>query len=95
MWEWTSTAFDAYDGFKGTAIFPGFSSDFFDQKHHVIVSAKFSVFMLVVTVDDSRSLVGRTQRHRDWLEGEPCGISSNTITRTRGRRRGSRMMYNY
>ena len=32
--------FDTHDDFAGTAIFPGYSSDFFDQKHHVVVSAK-------------------------------------------------------
>ena len=40
VWEWTSTVFDTHDDFAGTAIFPGYSSDFFDQKHHVVVSAK-------------------------------------------------------
>jgi L-histidine Nalpha-methyltransferase / hercynylcysteine S-oxide synthase len=39
VWEWTSTAFDVHEGFIGTSIFPGYSSDFFDNKHHVVVRA--------------------------------------------------------
>ena len=50
MWEWTSTLFDTHDGFVGTAIFPGYSSDFFDQKHHVVVSAKPPLYSIVLTV---------------------------------------------
>jgi hypothetical protein len=37
VWEWTSTVFDAHDGFVGTGIFPGYSSDFFDGKHQTVV----------------------------------------------------------
>jgi formylglycine-generating enzyme required for sulfatase activity len=37
VWEWTSTLFDTHEGFEGTTIFPGYSSDFFDGKHHVVV----------------------------------------------------------
>ena len=43
VWEWTSTVFDIHDGFIGTAIFPGYSPDVFDQKHYVVVSAKPSL----------------------------------------------------
>jgi len=49
VWEWTSTVFDTHDDFAGTAIFPGYSSDFFDQKHHVVVSAK--LFLCSICTD--------------------------------------------
>lgn len=42
VWEWTSTPFDAHDGFVGTEIFPGYSSDFFDGKHMVVLGASFA-----------------------------------------------------
>ena len=37
VWEWSSTLLDTHDGFEGTTIFPGYSSDFFDGKHQVVV----------------------------------------------------------
>ena len=37
VWEWTSTLLDTHAGFDGTTIFPGYSSDFFDGKHQVVV----------------------------------------------------------
>lgn len=37
VWEWTSTVFDTHPGFEGTSIFPGYSSDFYDGVHHVVV----------------------------------------------------------
>jgi formylglycine-generating enzyme required for sulfatase activity len=38
VWEWTSTLFDTHDGLVPTDIFPGYSADFFDGVHHVVVS---------------------------------------------------------
>ena len=40
VWEWTSTVLDTHPGFAGTSIFPGYSSDFFDTKHQVVVSVR-------------------------------------------------------
>lgn len=37
VWEWSSTLLDTHEGFEGTTIFPGYSSDFFDTKHQVVV----------------------------------------------------------
>ncbi|EMD31755.1 hypothetical protein CERSUDRAFT_162503 [Gelatoporia subvermispora B] len=42
VWEWTSTLFDEHEGFAGTTIFPGYSSDFFDQKHQVVLGASYA-----------------------------------------------------
>jgi formylglycine-generating enzyme required for sulfatase activity len=38
VWEWTSTPLDSHDGLSPTEHFPGYSTDFFDGKHHVVVS---------------------------------------------------------
>lgn len=38
VWEWSSDTLDTHPGFDGTTIFPGYSSDFFDGKHQVVVS---------------------------------------------------------
>ncbi|TBU65143.1 C-type lectin protein [Dichomitus squalens] len=42
VWEWTATALDAHPGFVGTGIFPGYSSDFFDGKHQVVLGASYA-----------------------------------------------------
>ncbi|KAI0751764.1 C-type lectin protein [Daedaleopsis nitida] len=42
VWEWTATALDTHDGFAGTGIFPGYSSDFFDGKHQVVLGASYA-----------------------------------------------------
>ncbi|OCH87672.1 hypothetical protein OBBRIDRAFT_735792 [Obba rivulosa] len=42
VWEWTSTLFDEHEGFVGTTIFPGYSSDFFDTKHQVVLGASYA-----------------------------------------------------
>jgi gamma-glutamyl hercynylcysteine S-oxide synthase len=35
-WEWTSTAFAPFDGFRPFSFYPGYSASFFDGKHYVI-----------------------------------------------------------
>ncbi len=38
-WEWTSTTFDGFPGFKPMASYPVYSSDFFDGQHYVLKGA--------------------------------------------------------
>ena len=38
-WEWTSTAFHPFDGFKPYATYPGYSARFFDHDHFVVKGA--------------------------------------------------------
>lgn len=38
-WEWTSTPFRPFPGFREMASYPPYSSDFFDEKHFVIKGA--------------------------------------------------------
>lgn len=42
VWEWTSTVLDTHEGFAGTTIFPGYTSDFFDTKHQVVLGASYA-----------------------------------------------------
>ncbi len=35
-WEWTSTIFDGYPGFRPMASYPNYSADFFDGQHYVL-----------------------------------------------------------
>jgi formylglycine-generating enzyme required for sulfatase activity len=35
-WEWTSTLFEQFVGFKRFSFYPGYSADFFDRRHYVM-----------------------------------------------------------
>jgi formylglycine-generating enzyme required for sulfatase activity len=37
VWEWTGTKMDAHEGFVASTLYPGYSSDFHDDKHHIVV----------------------------------------------------------
>lgn len=38
-WEWTSTKFAPFEGFKADPLYAGYSADFFDGEHHVVKGA--------------------------------------------------------
>jgi gamma-glutamyl hercynylcysteine S-oxide synthase len=38
-WEWTSSLFDGFPGFKAMASYPEYSADFFDNQHYVMKGA--------------------------------------------------------
>ncbi len=42
VWEWTSTPFSEYEGFQSSALYPGYSSDFFDGKHSVVIGGSYA-----------------------------------------------------
>ncbi|KIY53993.1 hypothetical protein FISHEDRAFT_63194 [Fistulina hepatica ATCC 64428] len=42
VWEWSSTVLDTHDGISPTKLFPGYSTDFFDTKHQVVLGASYA-----------------------------------------------------
>jgi L-histidine Nalpha-methyltransferase / hercynylcysteine S-oxide synthase len=42
VWEWTSTPFQGHEGMAPTKLFPGYSTDFFDGVHHVVLGASYA-----------------------------------------------------
>ncbi|KAL0577746.1 hypothetical protein V5O48_004240 [Marasmius crinis-equi] len=42
VWEWTTTPFDTHDGLVPTQLFTGYSTDFFDEKHQVVLGASYA-----------------------------------------------------
>jgi ergothioneine biosynthesis protein EgtB len=41
-WEWTSTPFAPLPGFEAMPNYPGYSADFFDQRHYVMLGASYA-----------------------------------------------------
>ncbi|KAG8868209.1 hypothetical protein FRB97_002624, partial [Tulasnella sp. 331] len=42
VWEWTSTIWDTHERFKPSTLYPGYSSDFFDGKHQVVLGGSYA-----------------------------------------------------
>ncbi|PBK74139.1 hypothetical protein ARMSODRAFT_986213 [Armillaria solidipes] len=42
VWEWTSTVLEDHDGLVPTKLFPGYTNDFFDTKHQVVLGASYA-----------------------------------------------------
>jgi ergothioneine biosynthesis protein EgtB len=57
-WEWTSTVFSGFEGFKPMASYPVYSTDFFDGKHWVMKGASPAT---------SKELLRRS--FRNWFRG--------------------------
>ncbi len=41
-WEWTSTPFGPFEGFQPMPGYPGYSADFFDRRHYVMLGASWA-----------------------------------------------------
>jgi len=41
VWEWTSTKLDQYEGYNPSELYPGYSMDFCDQKHQVVIGGSY------------------------------------------------------
>ncbi|ODN79544.1 hypothetical protein L202_03501 [Cryptococcus amylolentus CBS 6039] len=42
VWEWTDTPFQGLEGFVTSELYPGYSSDFFDGKHFVVIGGSYA-----------------------------------------------------
>jgi len=42
VWEWTSTLLDSVEGYANSLIYPGYSSDFFDGNHYVVLNGSYA-----------------------------------------------------
>ncbi|KAL4806271.1 C-type lectin protein [Aspergillus unguis] len=42
VWEWTSSPMAEHEGFKAMEIYPGYTSDFFDGKHNIILGGSWA-----------------------------------------------------
>lgn len=42
VWEWTSTVLRPWDGFEPMALYPGYTADFFDEKHNIVLGGSWA-----------------------------------------------------
>ncbi|OJJ97070.1 hypothetical protein ASPACDRAFT_123798 [Aspergillus aculeatus ATCC 16872] len=42
VWEWTSSTLERHEGFEAMEIYPGYTSDFFDGKHNIILGGSWA-----------------------------------------------------
>ena len=74
VWEWTSTEFDGYEGFVPLSLYPGFSADFFDTLHNVVVSDILFILLVCLFFLHMYS----PNRFEDWRVLRDDSASSRT-----------------
>ncbi|GAA6009429.1 uncharacterized protein JCM10292_004289 [Rhodotorula paludigena] len=42
LWQWTSTTLAAWKGYTGSKLYPGYSEDFMDDKHKVVLGSSYA-----------------------------------------------------
>ncbi|KAG1748553.1 hypothetical protein EDB19DRAFT_1630127 [Suillus lakei] len=60
VWEWTSTVFGKYDGFVPSTLYPGYSADFFDESHQVVMGGSYAT---IPRISERRSVRNWYQRN--------------------------------
>ncbi|KAF9452919.1 DUF323 domain-containing protein [Macrolepiota fuliginosa MF-IS2] len=68
VWEWTSTVFDKTEGFVPSELYPGYSMDFFDDKHQVVLGGSYAT---IPRLSERRSMRNWYQRNYPypWVGG--------------------------
>ncbi|KIH91752.1 N-methyltransferase [Sporothrix brasiliensis 5110] len=42
VWEWTSSPLRRHDGFEPMRLYPGYTADFFDEKHNIVLGGSWA-----------------------------------------------------
>ncbi|PGH11748.1 hypothetical protein AJ80_07009 [Polytolypa hystricis UAMH7299] len=42
VWEWTSSPLKPHEGFKAMELYPGYTADFFDRKHNIVLGGSWA-----------------------------------------------------
>lgn len=42
VWEWTSSVLRPHQGFRPMSLYPGYTADFFDDKHNVVLGGSWA-----------------------------------------------------
>ncbi|KAJ7601033.1 DUF323 domain-containing protein [Mycena floridula] len=68
VWEWTSTIFDKYDGFQASELYPGYSMDFFDGAHQVVLGGSYATIPRIAERRSTRNWYQRNYPY-PWVGG--------------------------
>lgn len=60
VWEWTSSTLTKHEGFRPMELYPGYTADFFDGKHNVVLGGSWATHPRIA---GRRSLV-------NWYQGK-------------------------
>ncbi|KAG8771688.1 hypothetical protein FRC12_003469 [Ceratobasidium sp. 428] len=71
VWEWTGTLMHAHEGYVPSILYPGYSADFHDEKHHIVLGGSFAT---VPRIAMRRSYVNFYQHNYvyAWIGGRVC-----------------------
>lgn len=73
VWEWTSTLLEAHPGFSTSLVYPGYSSDFHDGQHQIILGGSYLTFPRIA---------GR-KSHVNWYQaGYPYVVAGARLVRS-------------
>lgn len=64
LWEWTSTALAAHEGFRAMDLYPGYTADFFDDKHNICLGGSWAT---VPRIAGRKSFVNWYQRNYPYV----------------------------
>jgi len=42
VWEWTSSVLGPWEGFEPMSLYPGYTADFFDDKHNIVLGGSWA-----------------------------------------------------
>jgi len=68
VWEWTSTVFNKYDGFVPSTLYPGYSMDFFDDSHQVVMGGSYATIPRIAERKSVRNWYHRKYPYA-WVSG--------------------------
>ncbi|KAI8855214.1 histidine-specific methyltransferase [Chytridium lagenaria] len=54
-WEWTDSIMESHSGFESSSLYPGYTSDFFDEKHNVVLGGSWATAPRIAHRDTFRN----------------------------------------
>lgn len=64
LWEWTSSALEAHEGFEPMKLYPGYTADFFDGRHIICLGGSWAT---VPRVAGRKSFLNWYQRNYPFV----------------------------
>jgi len=64
FWEWSSTPLASHEGFKPMDLYPGYTADFFDEKHNICLGGSWAT---VPRIAGRKSFVNWYQRNYPYV----------------------------